>query len=160
MATSPNNNLAQKLSGRAGYPYPIDQTGAAAFNQGDLVYFDTSAKVLKALDSDAHAADLAGVALISSALALYTDALTGAAKSNVEPKVPVGFGDVFNFTGVAGDSYAHMDAVYYATDAQHVTAVGASHLIGYVWLPLGNTLTGAVTVPILVVAQHPVANLA
>jgi len=160
MSTTATNNLAQKISGRRGIPFPVDQTGTYAFNQGDLVYFDTSALVLKALDSDAHAQYLAGVALVSSNLVLYANSQSQAVQNNYEPMAAVGAGDIFNFTGVAGQTYtSHGTAVYYATDAQHVTASAASHIIGYVWNPQAVTLVGAVTIPVLVVAQYPVAYM-
>lgn len=157
MATVPLNNLAWKFrSGRLAHP--VDQTGVAIFNQGDLVYIDQTSFVLKALDSDAHAQYLAGVALMSSQLALYTNAQTGSANVNLEPFCGVGFGDVFNFTGIAGQTYTqHGLAVYYATDAQHVTAAAGSYLLGYVWNPLQTALAGAVNVPVLVRGAWPTA---
>lgn len=160
MSTYATNNLALKLSNRLGIPYPVDQTGAFAFNQGDLVWFDISANgglgLLKALDTDAHAAYLAGVALISSNLVLYANAQSQAIENNYESMAPVGVGDLFNFTGTAGETYSHGTAVYYNTDAQHIQKTTGSHSVGVVWLPLGNTLTGAVPVPVMVIAQFPV----
>lgn len=158
MATvATNNKLTTYRGGVLGYP--VDQAGASAFNQGDLVYFDTSALVLKAITSDANCQYLAGVALISSSLALYAAADTQTAVKNIEPFAPVGFGDVFGLLGIAGQTYAHGTSVYYSTDAQHVTAQAGSYLIGKVWNPAATAaLSGAVTVPVLVMAAYPAAG--
>lgn len=151
MSTTAYNNVAQKLGGRKGVPYPVDQTGTFGFNQGDLLWYDISAFVLKALDSDAHAnATLAGVALISSALALYANSQTLAANVNYETFAPVGFGDVFYLTGTTGETYQHGQNVYFGSSAQTVQKTTGSYKVGQVWLPSGNTLSGAVQLPILV----------
>jgi len=159
MSTTATNNLAQVILGRR-LLYSVDQSGSIAFNQGDLLYFQSGTDTYATpIASDTNATYLIGVAMNSSNLALYTNALTGSANNNYESKVLVGSGDVFNFTGVAGQTYTtHLLSVYYSTDAQHVTAASASHVIGYVYNPLLLTLSGAITIPVLVVAQVPVVG--
>ena len=122
----------------AGFAFPVATDGTFDINAGDLVWFDTSSHLLKPLDSDAHAAYLAGFAYDSSFLNLY-----GQKKyDNSIVAVCVGAG---RFKTTAGDTYHHGDTLYLGADAQTVTntAGGNTHAVGYVFLPGGNTVTGA-----------------
>jgi len=152
--TSQNNQVYDK-----GTPlfYPVLTDGTYDINQNDLVYFDTSAKVIKPLDSDAHAAYLAGVALQQSKLNVY------GSSSYPQGGIQVATKGIFKFLMTSGDTYYHGDAVYFSTDAQHVTntAGGMTHILGYVWLRPGQSSLAYAAgsyVEVLIVPAFPVAG--
>ena len=95
--------------------------------QGDLLYLDTTNHIVKPLDSDAHAATFVGMALQPSAINSSLDA-------SVQSKIAcaVGGGCVALLKTTAADSYTMGTAVYAGADAQTVTVVAGSNLIGYV----------------------------
>lgn len=49
------------------------------------------------------------------------------------------------FKSTAGETYSHLDAVYQGADAQTVTKIGSTRIVGRVWLPDGTQVTGAST---------------
>jgi hypothetical protein len=116
--------------------------------QGELVYLDTSAHIIKPIASDANAATLAGVALQPSVASSNIDNVaTG------EPAVIVGWDVVCSFKTTAAETYLPGLPLYIGADAQTVTTVAGSNSLGRVVLPIGvSTLTGAagVTVDVLV----------
>lgn len=117
--------------------------------QGELVYLDTSAHIIKSLDSDAHAATLAGVALAPSKISSNIDLSTAPA----EKTVMVGWDVVAFFKTTAAETYYHGTPVYIGADAQTITTVAGSNMIGRVVLPAGvSSVAGAtgVTVDVLV----------
>lgn len=122
--------------------------GTSHINQGDLVYYDTSAHIAKPADTDAHCATLLGIALKSS---IVNSNLDSSALSL--PAIDVGFGVVASLKTTAAETYHHGDLLYIGADAQTVTnsnASGAStHPVGCVQLPAGvATVTGAAGVSI------------
>jgi predicted RecA/RadA family phage recombinase len=155
MSTTSTNTEIKQGTGRR-LEYPILKDGTADINQGDNVYFDTSAKVVKALDSNANAATFAGVATDKSYAQLY------ATKTYLNV-LPVAIDGIWGMKSVNGQTYNHGDAVYFSTDAQTVTPTdpGTGHIIGYVWLQNGGSAivsTGVETVPILIVPLFPVSG--
>lgn len=125
MATTAKNRILKTVNQRAIFDAAANGiSSAVTFNQGDLLYLDTTAHLLKALDSNAHAATFAGIARVSvvagklaSPYSTSTDASEAAGGipgpvDGVVAKMIAKTGDVFNF----GDS------VYFDTDAQHVTS--------------------------------------
>lgn len=142
--------------------FPLDNSGSNDFNQGDLLYWDSSAKVVKALVTDGNAATLAGVALKSSALSLYVNQTTGSAVKNYEPMALVGIGCIVRLKTTAAETLTHGLAVYAGADAQTVTTVAGSNPVGYVQLDQSqSSITGAagVTVNVLLAVKSPVASL-
>jgi hypothetical protein len=159
MATTAQNNLLFAIGGNPrGLRWPIISSGSFDINQGDLCWFDTSVYQIKSLDSDAHAQYLAGVASQTSFINPY-------GTKEYFPDIVVYFGAVFYFGTVSGDTWQNGTSAYFSTDAQHVTAVSASHVIGYAYLNTTGTIGTAptlaggsgVNVPIFVVAQYPTA---
>jgi len=136
------------------------------YQQGDLMYWDSSAKYVKPLDSDANAAYLVGVALRSAYLAPYSSMVQSggpAMVKNFYDACLVGFGAVFTFFSTAGETYTHGDSVYWgliATYHQFINKTTGSHAIGTVYAPEGAITGGAtVLVPVLVFPQIPVQSL-
>lgn len=125
-------------AGRDGNTFPVSDGGSFDINQGDLVWFDTATHLLKPLDSDAHAAAFAGVAYDSSFLNLY-------GQKKYEAGIAVQQKGVGRSFQTVGDTYHHGDTLYLGADAQTVTNTvgGNTHPIGTVYLPMGNTVTGA-----------------
>ena len=141
----------------AGYVFPVATDGTFDINQGDLTWYDTSANILKSLDTDAHAAYLAGYAYDSSFINLY-----GQKKYDAGiVAVCVGVG---RFSTTSGDTYHNGDTCYLGATAQTITntAGGNTHPVGYIYLPFGNTVSGGtgVTVEMIVYPQFPGTGVA
>jgi predicted RecA/RadA family phage recombinase len=157
MSTTSQNN--QVFDQRSPLWYPVLTDGTYDINQGDLLWFDASVHVVKPLDSDAHAAYLAGAALQQSVLNVY------GTKSYPTGGVEVATRGIFTFGTITGDTLNHGDAVYFSTDAQTVTNTvgGMSYLIGYVQLKPGQSAvaggTGTVKIDVLIYARFPFAGI-
>lgn len=155
MATVPRNLFLYDVAGHKAIPYAIDKTGSNDINQGDLLYWDSSAKQVKPLDTDGHAATFAGMADDGSFVQPYS------AKKYADA-VMVRVGCVVLLNTVSGDTFSDGDAVYYSTDAQTCTKVAGTNIIGYAKLPPGKTsLVGGtgVQVPVLLVPKSPVTPI-
>lgn len=141
----------------AGFTWPVDVSGSFDINQGDLLYFDTSAHVLKPLDSDAHAATLAGYAYDSSFINLY-------GQKKYDPGCVAVCTGVGRFFTTTGDTYHAGDSVYYVTNAQTITntAGGNTHAVGVVYLPFGNTVAGGtgILIEVVIIPQWPGTGVA
>lgn len=166
MATISRDNIVKSLGfdvKKLNYPQAVD--GSFDYNQGDLVYFDAGAAIVKALDSDAHAAFLAGVALRGSFLAPYTAQNLSSGpgiQKNYYNDALVGIGCIASFKTMVGETYVDGTVLYAGADAQTVTTVAGNHSVGVVKLPSGgDAITGAVgvEVPVLVIPQIPIQTL-
>ena len=118
-------------------------------NQGDLVYFDTVAKIAKPVATDANAATLLGVALTPSKVSSNLDNPSAPA----EKAIMVGWDVVANLKTTASETYATGTVVYEGADSQTITTVAGSNPIGRVLLPVTQaSVTGAagVTVPVVI----------
>ena len=147
------NNLVRQVGGKKTLSYPILSDGTYDIYQGDMVYFDTSAKVVKPVASNANAQYLAGVAAQPSFVNVY-----GTKKYVAGLQVLVG--NIHSMGTVAGQTYAHGDALYYSTDAQTVTPTdpGSGNIVGHVWLKDGQAAVAGASgteVECLMIAQYP-----
>ena len=104
-----------------------------AWNQGDLLYFDGVANLLKPLASDANAASHVGIArqtlVAGKPKPVYqgTDVDASAAIEEVAgPQVGV----IARMKLKSGDTFNPGDAVYYGGDAQTVSVTG-TNAVGY-----------------------------
>lgn len=129
----------------------------AAIKQGDLVYFDTTAHLLKPIATDANATTKVGVALQPSIVSANLDN-TGAP---LPKSLQVGSEGVFFLITTAAETYFPGTVVYIGATAQTVTTDdngGAStHPIGKVVLPEGVTsVTGVagLRIPVYVPALY------
>jgi predicted RecA/RadA family phage recombinase len=155
MTTANQNKVADVGAARL-VPYNCDVTGSNDFNQGDLLYLDTSSHTVKAVGSDGNAATLVGVASDTSWLTVY-----GTKTYPTSGAVEVFTAGIFTFNTTAADTYNDGDAVYIGADAQTVTSTagGNTHKLGIVKLRPGQgAVTGAAgtTIDILIVPQYPV----
>ena len=117
---------------------PCDNANAP-FHQGDLVYYDATNHRATALDTNAHAANLLGVALEPSVANSNIDNV-----STVQPaSVQVGYGGIFQMKTVSGDTLHDGDAVYIAPgyDAQTITnnSASGSNKVGVIRLNSGQS---------------------
>lgn len=106
----------------------------AHINQGDLVYWDSSAHIAKPLDTDGHAATLLGVALKAS---IINSNIDNSSQSS-QPDITVGYGAVADMFTTASEVYAHGVKLYAGADAQTVTNVAGSNPVGVVQLKSGQ----------------------
>ena len=123
MSTTQQDNVVVELS--TPIPYPVKVDGTADVNGGDLVYFDTSAKVVKSLDnSTTHAAALAGLAKNGSFIQPYS------AKEYFN-QIPVLVKGIVSLFTTAAETYAEGDPVYYGGDGGVESAVFGGSGCGY-----------------------------
>lgn len=140
-----------------GYTHPVATDGTFDINEGDLVWFDTSVHILKALDTDAHAAYLAGYALDSSFINLY-------GQKKYDPGMVAVASGIWRGKTTSGDTYHHGDTVYLGADAQTITntAGGNTHGVGVIYLPFGNTVAAAdsALIEVIILPQWPGTGVA
>lgn len=157
MTTTQQNNVVKEDAPAT--PYPIKSDGTADINGGDLVYFDTTAKVVKSLDdATTHCATFAGLAKNGSLISPY-------GTKEYFPNIPVLQKGIVNLFTTVGESYSEGDALYFGADAQTVTKTdpGAGVIIGYAKLRAGiTTLTGAagVKIDMQLAPKHPSTDFA
>ncbi|SRR5216684_9013144 len=156
MATTAQNNVV--LKGRT-LPFAVLTDGNGDINQGDQVYVDTSAHLVKSLgaNDDSNAATFIGVALDSSYINPYGTKM-------YSPQIPVGIDGVYTFNTTSGDTYNEGDAVYVGADAQTVTNTvgGLTKKIGFVKMrPSQSAVAGGsgVTIDVAIERQFPVAGI-
>ena len=157
MATVNQNAVKYGIGSGEGYDKVVHPCNDASFpiKQGELVYLDTTAHIIKPIASDANAATLAGVALQPSHVSSNLD---NSSAISAQKSVVVGSKVVAFFKTKAADVYHHGDLVYFDTDAQTVTVTAGTNAIGrVVFSPALNaagvtSITGAagVTVDVLV----------
>ena len=118
------------LRGADPIPFPIDTTGSNDVMAGDAVWMDTTNHWVASVDSDAHAAYFAGVAMDGSYIQPYSS-------KKYSPQIPVLTKGVVRFLMTSGDTYHDGDSVYIGATPQTITntAGGSTHVIGYVKLP-------------------------
>jgi hypothetical protein len=163
MATTAQDNLvkAQGFALRQSN-YNLDATGSNDFNQGDMLWFDTTNNILKALDTDGHASAFAGVALRTSPLQLYINQNSLTAAKHYDQQGLVGIAGLYFFKTTAGETYKDGTSVYIGADAQTITTVAGTNLVGVTKMrPSATSVTGAsgVTVDVFITVQYPVKSL-
>lgn len=166
MATQSRDNIVKAVGfdvKKLNYPHKSD--GTFDYNQGDMLFFDAAAKVVKPVTADADAQYLCGVALRPSFLAPYAaQNLAGgpALQKNYYQNALVGFGCIASMKTTVGETYEDGAALYVGADAQTVTTVAGAHSVGVVKLVNGGSaVTGAagVEIPVLIIPQVPAQTL-
>lgn len=130
MATFPKNRVTRSVAPKSLFESAKSATDVTvSYNQGDLMYFDSTAHLLKALDSDAHAAFAAGSAKVTVSLGKmvgpYAGLATDAASAVVDLPGPA-YGVVAKMILKTGDAFNPGDKVYYGGDAQTVSSTGTN----------------------------------
>lgn len=153
MATSNTNSTYYGAISQEGFKkiqMPCTDS-VSSVNQGDLLYFDGTAKIVKPL-TDANAASFCGQALQPSKPSSNLDNSGALAQQAL---MVGGAGLVCLLKTTAAETYSYGTAVYVGADAQTITTVdpGSHVVIGHVILPIGAaaaTVTGAVGVSVQV----------
>jgi hypothetical protein len=152
--TTQQDNVIMKYTPSNDYPILVD--GTYEINGGDLVYFDSSAHVIKSLDSDAHAAYLAGMAENGSYLNVY-------GKKKYFDRLPVVEKGVVRLNTTTAETYYEGTAVYFGADAQTITTVAGSYIVGYCKLGAGQTSVSGTTqswIGVQLAPKWPTADVA
>lgn len=71
----------------------------------------------------------------------------------------IGSQGIFQFKTTTGETYKHLTAVYQGADAQTVSTVGSTRIVGRVHLPDGTTVTGATSAMVTVRILGSMTNL-
>ncbi len=150
MATANYNAVSYgSIGGQGFHQLHVPVSPSFEIKQGELVYLDVAAGLGKPVASDANAATLMGVALQPSKVSSNLDTTSAPA----EKTVMVGWSLVAMMKTTAAEVYNYGEAVYLGADAQTVTVVVGTNMIGKVILPAGVTsVTGAagVLVPVYI----------
>lgn len=152
------NNIVRSVAPKSKFEsaLPVLST-AVSYNQGDLIAFNTSSKIL-AVATTGNMANLLGVArqtiVNGVAQSPYQGTAVDASQGISDLAGPV-YGVVAFFKTTVGDSYTPGAAVYMGADAQTVTVTdpGSNDSIG---IYQGRALTGAagVTADVLVGSRY------
>jgi len=130
MATTAKNLIVRSVRPGSIFESALSVISSAiSFNQGDLLYLDTATHLIKALDSDAHAANVLGIArntvvngkLVSS----YSGTAVDAAQAIADIAGPQ-YGVIALLSLKSGDTFNAGDKVYYGGDAQTVSSTGTN----------------------------------
>lgn len=155
MATTATNNIVMN---QRSLPFAVKTDGTADINQGDQVYVDTSAHVVKSLgaNDDTNAATFIGVANESSYINPY-------GTKEYSAQIPVVVEGVVTMNTTSGDTYNEGDALYVGADAQTVTNTvgGLTKKIGYAKMRPGQSAVAGgtgVTIDMVIERQFPVAG--
>lgn len=149
MATSNTNRVVYGAINGQGFHQALVPVSHSTFpfNQGDLLYLDTTAHLAKPLDSDAHGATILGVALEPSNVSSNLD---NGVVSHAATSALVGWDMIANLKTTAADVYHTGDVVYAGADAGTVSLTG-TNAVGVCILPYGvATVTGATNVVVAV----------
>ena len=158
MATTPQNNIVRSVSPKSIFESAIPVLSTAVnYNQGDLLCYDGSNKVLITATTG-NIANLLGVARQTVVNGIvkspYQGTAVDASQGFSDMAGPV-YGIVAFFNGKVGDSFTPGCLVYLGSDAQTVTVTdpGSNDHIG---IYQGRTQTGATgsTVDVLVGARY------
>ena len=137
MATTAQNRSRKDNKYKA---YP--KSSSFAFNQGDLMYWDPAVPCMKALDSDAHAATaFIGQSQDTNPVqdSLDITGVVGASTQGIVQRA-----GIVSVIGTTGETYIEGQALYWATDAQHVTNVAGANILGYYVTPENGTAQAAI----------------
>ena len=166
MATLPINNLIRGIP-KSIFESAINVIGSSnSWNQGDILAFDTSAKVLKAVSADSDSPNVLGVArqtIVSGKVrSPYTGTAVDASQA-IEDIAGPAYSVVAKLILKTGDAFAPGALVYLYTagDAQHVTSTqpGTNPAIGiYQGANISSAASGA-TGEILVGNNYGVSSL-
>ena len=123
-----------KVSGAATYAI----SGGITISQGDMCQWDITSKIAtNALL--ASGSIFLGVAESASPLAGLGTSATPLTRNLVR----IRHQGLHEFKTTTSESYSHMTPVYQGADAQTVSTVGSTRIIGEAWYPDGTTVTGA-----------------
>jgi len=104
-------------------------SSSISWNQGDLIYLDTTNNLLKPLASDANAAKICGIArqtIVSGKLSPVYQGTAVDASVAIEGLAGPQAGVIARLKLKSGDAFVPGQAVYYGGDAQTVATTGTN----------------------------------
>jgi len=134
MATTAKNRIVRQVA-----PISIFEEASAlvssaiSWNQGDLLYLDTTNKLLKPIASDANAATICGIArqtIVSGKLSPVYQGTAVDASTAIEGLAGPQAGVIAKLKLKSGDAFTPGCACYYGGDAQTVSITG-TNVVGY-----------------------------
>lgn len=130
MATTAKNNIVRSVRPASIFESALNVISSAiSYNQGDLLYLDTTNHLIKPLDSDAHGANVLGVArqtlVNGKPISAFQGTSVDAAQAIVDIAGPQ-YGVIALLNLKSGDTFNPGAFVYYGTDAQTVSATGTN----------------------------------
>jgi hypothetical protein len=152
--------------------FATDQSGVSGVNQGDITVFDSTlnsskggARAVVPATGQSEMAHYIGISRQNSVLNSLNDVLL---------TVDVAFKNVYNLKTTAGETYLHLQPVYWneTADAQTITnntnSGARTVVVGYIILPQEFVMNGTLSIvgaagiliPVAIVAHTPVASLA
>lgn len=159
--STPNNNIVRSVAPKSLFEsaFPVLST-AVTYNQGDIIAFDTSSKILKPFSATGDAANILGVArqtLVSGkAASPYQGTAVDAAQGISDVAGPV-YGVVASLVLTTGDTVTPGAKVYAsAVDPQTVTATDNASG-AFLGLYQGRGVTSAASgtqIPVLIGARY------
>lgn len=163
MATTGKNTVTRSVAPKSLFESAINQiSSACTWNQGDMLYFDTTAKILKPMDSEANGEFMCGIArqtIVSGKEVQPYTTLTNGAQAIADLAGPL-YGVVAKLKLKSGDAFVAGQLVYAGpsdTDAQTVQTSGTKA----VGLYQGAALTAASDSvgEVLIGARYPADTL-
>lgn len=130
MATTAKNNIVRSVRPGSIFESALAViSSAVSFNQGDLLYLDTTNHLIKALDSDAHGANAMGISRATivngKLISPYSGTAVDASQAIADIAGPQ-YGVIALLNLKSGDSFVPGGSVYYGGDAQTVSSVGTN----------------------------------
>lgn len=132
IGTTPNPGFVRGSTGRGSVGKTKVGSGTT-IERGWLIYFDTSTKTSKPLDSDAHAATFQGASCDQTPTQSFSLALAEILYYKADGS------NTHEVYLTEGETYYHNDVVYYGGNAITVTKVAATNKLGYIDLDPGVT---------------------
>jgi hypothetical protein len=134
MSTIAQNNIVREVAPKSLFESALPVlSSAVTFNQGDLIAFDNTNKVLKAVTGTGDGAQILGVAPNTVVNGLMPSPVQGTAvdgSAAIEDMAGPIYGVVAFFKATAGDAWNPGDPAYIGADAQTVTSVAGGSSIG------------------------------
>lgn len=157
------NNVVRTLNNRSLFESALPVLSTSSnWNQGDLIAFDSTNKILNAITGSGSAANLVGVAnqTIQSGLvpSPYQGTQVDASQGFSDVQGP-SFGNVYSMVLKSGDAFTPGAPVYGTTDPQTVSVTSAGSKVG---IFQGRAVTPAVTGTVgdvLIGANYQMAGL-
>ena len=147
MATKARNNITRSVNPGSIFEDALSVVSSAvSWNQGDLLRFDDTANLVKAIASDAEGSTFLGVAVNTVSLGKLLSPYTGTAVDAAQAVVPLAgprYGVIVRLIAKTGDAFAPGDSVFAtATDAQTVSSAGTKAIGVYVGATIASATAG------------------
>lgn len=163
MATIAQNNIIRLVNLKSIFEsaLPVLST-SSTFNQGDLIAFDNTNKIINAVTGSGSGAQILGVARNTIASGIMPSPYQGTAvdaSQAIEDLAGPAYGVVAFFKATASDAWHPGDKVYIGADAQTVTSAATGSSVG---IYVGSTISSAIagqSINVLVGARWSLSDI-